>query len=221
MRKILTLLFVLSFTVSFAQQKIQVSESSENIGGGSHNAMVVTIYGASVDDVEKAWKGRMKKWNGKVSKSGGEYFADDCRLKKMGDNTFDVYARAEQDGENDVKLIVGVDLGGAYMSSGQHGEQFKLLKEEVYDFAVETTKEIIGNELKAEEKTLKGLEKEQKDLEKENEKLHKDIEDYKKKIAEAEKAIEENKEAQGTKKEEIAAQGKVVKAVEDKLKAVK
>ncbi len=220
MKRILTLLFVISVGTSFAQ-KIQVSESSENIGGGNHNALIISIPGATVDDVEKAWKNEMKKMGGKFSKEKGEYFADDCKNKKMGDNTFDVYARAEEEGDGAVKLVVAFDLGGAFMSSGAHGEQFKIMQEEIYSFAVETCKDIIGKELKEQEKMLGKLEKEQKDLVKDNEDLHKDIEDYKKKIAEAEKDIEDNEKDQGTKKEEIIAQKAVVKEVDEKMKAVK
>lgn len=220
MKRLLTLAFILTIGTSFAQ-KIQVSESNENIGGASHNAIILTIPGATLDEVEKAWKSEMKKMGGKFSKEKGEYFADNCKNKKMGDNTFDVYARAEKDGDDGVKLIVGIDLGGAFMSSNAHGDQFKLMKDEIYDFGVNTVKDIIGDQMKEQEKILEKLEKEQKDLVKENEKLHKDIEDYKKKIAEAEKDIEDNEKNQGTKKEEIGAQQKVVKDVEEKLKGVK
>lgn len=221
MKRLLTLGFVLCFSASFAQQKIQVNESNENIGGAGHNALVVTIPGASLDDVEKAWKGQVKKMGGKMSKSKGEYFGDNCKLKAMGDNTFDVYSRAEKDGDDAVKLIVGVDLGGAFLSSSAHADQFKIIKEEMYDFAVNTSKDIIAGELKMEEKNLEKLEKEQKDLEKEKSKLEKDIEDYKKKIAQAEEDIKTNEENQGKKKEEIGEQKKVVKTVEEKMKAVK
>jgi hypothetical protein len=220
MRRLLTLVFVLTFGASFAQ-KIQVNESNENIGGASHNAIIVTIPGATLDEVEKAWKGKMKKMGGKFSKVKGEYFADDAKSKKMGDNSFDVYARAEKDGDDGVKLIVGIDLGGAFMSSSAHGDQFKIMKDDVYDFAVNTVKDIIGNQLKDQEKVLAKLQKEEKDLVKENEKLHKDIEDYKKKILEAEADIEDNDKNQGTKKEEIGVQEKVLKDVEEKLKGIK
>ena len=220
MKTVLTLFFAFLFSAGFAQ-KIKVSESNANIGGGNNNALEVTLYSASVDQVEKAWKGEMKKMKGKITSKKGEYFVDDAEMKQMGENSFDLYARVEKEGDKDAKLIVAVDLGGAFMSSSAHAEQFKVMKGVIYDFAVETTKEIIGEEVKAQEKILADLEKDQKDLVKDNEKLHKDIEDYKKKIAEAEKAIEDNKKDQEKKKEEITAQQKAVQVVVDQQKAVK
>ena len=224
MKKIYTLLTIVSIclmtTFSNAQEKLQVSESSESIGGGSNNALTVTIYQVNKKEVEKEWKDLMKKMKAKVSIKK-EIFADDAQHKKMGDNTFDVYARVEETGENEVKLIAAFDLGGAFMSSGQHPEKFAFVKQIVYDFAVDMTKKAIEKEVKEEEKTLVKMEKEQEDLVKSKEQLHSDIEEYKQKIEQAEKDIEQNEKDQETKKTEIDEQKKVVEEVKKKLDSVK
>lgn len=221
MKKLLLLATAALFSVSvFAQKKIEVRESNEKIGGGNHNALVVMIYVDDKGDVEKAWKSKLKDMDAKVS-SKDDIFADEAKLKAMGPNTFDVYSRAEMVKGEGVKLIVGVDLGGAFMSSSQHSGQFKVFKELLYEFAVKLTKEKIGAEVAAQEKALEKLEDQQKSLEKENSDLKSDIENYKKKIAEAEDKIKKNEGDQKTKKGEIEAQQKVVATVKEKMNAVK
>lgn len=221
MKRLLLLALMATFTTPlFSQKKIEVRESNEKIGGGSHNALSVMIYVEDKDLVEKAWKSKLKDMDAKVS-SKDELFADEAKLKAMGPNTFDVYSRFEVVKGEGVRLIVGVDLGGAYLSSSQHGEQFKVFKELMHEFAVKVTKDKIGDEVATQEKALEKLEDQQKDLEGENKDLKGDIEDYKKKIAEAEEKIKKNEENQKTKKGEIEAQKKVVATVKEKMNAVK
>lgn len=222
MKRIILFGAALALTLTgFSQESIKVSESNENVNGANNNCLVVTVY-ASKDEVEKGWKDEMKSWKGgSFSTKKGEMIMDDTQIKDMGDNTFDAYARVEEDGEDQCRLIVGIDLGGAYLSSKEHSDQFKVMEGIVYDFAVDATKDAIGAVLAAEEKILEDLEKDMKDLEKENEDLEKSIEDYKKKIEEAEARIEEIGEEKETKKEEIGAQEKVVEEIENKQKGVK
>jgi hypothetical protein len=210
---------LISFSV-MANKKIEVREANENIGGASHNALVVMIYVEDQEYIEKHWKSKLKDMDGKIS-TKKEIFADDCKVKAMGDNTFDVYSRAELVKGEGVKLIVGVDLGGAYLSSSEHGEKFKYFKDVVYQFAVEVTKKKIGEEVEEQEKKLSKMEDEQKDLEQDNGSLKSDIESYKEKIKKAEEDIKKNEEEQKKKKEEIEAQKKAVQLVKDKLSGVK
>ena len=46
----------------------------------------------------------------------------------MGENTFDVYAQVKQHDQG-IELVVAVDLGGAFLSSGQHNEKAKIIKD--------------------------------------------------------------------------------------------
>jgi len=218
MKKIFTLTAVLAFLSAGAQKKVEVRESNENIGGSSHNAMVVTIYTKDAERIEKAFKDKMKDFDAKVS-TKKEIFADNASWKAFGPNTFDVYARVDKDGEAH-KLIVGVDMGGAYLSSDSHSEQFRLFKNMIQELSVKIAKDEIAEELKLNQKTLGKLEEQQKDLVDENGDLKNDIENYKKKIAEAENKIKTNEENQVKKKEEIEKQKGVVKEVEEKLKKV-
>lgn len=223
MKKFLLSLFAVTL-VGFsanAQYSIDVRESNESVSTGNHNALVVMIYENDIKDVEKGWKKALGKL-GSSSTKKGEVLCDDCQDNKgMGENTFDVYSRVEEDKDGAVKLIVAVDLGGAYMNSGEHGEQFKWFKDYMREFAVEQTKEGLGNEVELMTKVLEELQGDQEDLEKSTEGLEKDIEDYKKKIEEAEKQIEENKKLLEEKIKEIELQQKVVEEIEAKEAAVK
>ena len=157
-----------------------------------------------------------------------ELFADDCELKDMGDNTFDVYAKVTPGKEGEVEVAMAVDLGGAYLNSRDHAEQYKVMEGMLHEFGVSATKAAIGNEMKAAEKVWEGYEKEQKDLEKDKERLEKSIEDNekriedaKKEIEQAKKDIEQNKGDQEMKKASIKEQQGRVADVQKKMDAVK
>ena len=220
MKKILVITVAIFISLgSYAQKKIKVIEATENIGNGKNNALIITIYEASVSQVEKDWKSLMKDFGAKVS-SKKEMFADDAAIKAIGPNTVDIYSMAVDNKDGSLKFIVAFDLGGAFMSSSQHGDQFKEAKKMVYDFAVKTTKNAIGDQLKDAEKQQKKLEKDQESLGKDKESLQKDIENYKSKIKKAEDDITKNNSDQENKKKEIGAQIKVVGDIGAKLKAV-
>lgn len=222
MKKLFTLSLAFAMcSAGFSQDNIKVSESNEQINGSSNNCLVVTVY-ADKNEVESGWKSVMKSWKGgSFSSKGGEMQIDDAKIKDMGDNTFDAFAKVVEQEEGVCQLVVAVDLGGAYLSSRDHADQFKVMQEIVYEFAVGTTKDAIGAVLKEEEKKLEELQKEEEDLAKEKEDLEKEIEDMKKKIEENEKRIDEIGEETEEKKEEIGAQEKVVEEIEQKQKGVK
>ena len=219
--RILLVAFVLIQIPLFAQKKIEVRESNENIGGGSHNAMTVTIAAKDKDDVEDAIRSFMKDMDAKTSSSKGELFGEKAKTKAMGEKYFYIYGKVEEVKGEGFKMTIAVDLGGAYLNSAEHKDQFKYMKDKVYDLGVKIQKDAIGADLKDAEKLLEKYEGEQKDLEKDNKEGKEDIEDYKKKITETEEKIKKNEEDQKKKKEEIEAQKKVVKEVADKMNAVK
>lgn len=212
--------FSLIFFVAqgFSQIKINVSEEQNSLSIGSVNTLCVTVYESSLDEVEKEWKKQLKDWNGNV-KSKKEMFADDCLIKDMSDNTFDVYAILKEV-DNGVKIIAAYDLGGAYLNSSDHKEYFEKLTGLMYDFAVKQTKAAIDEDLKNAENNLKDLEKAKDDLEKQNKDLEKEIEDMKQKIEDNKKDIASNKSSIETKKDEIETQKSIVKKIENKRDAV-
>lgn len=200
----------------FAQKKIEVNEGSDNLGGASHPSLTVMAYVKDGDKLLKAFKEKMKDHGGKIS-TKKELFADDCEWKAFGTNAFDAYAKVEEVKGEGFKLIVGVDMGGAWMSSSAHGEQTRLFKTLLKEIAVSVSKDEVTDEVNAAEKVLgKGLDQ-QKDLEGKNADLKGDIESYKKKITQAEADIKTNEESQTKKKEEIEKQKELVKIAKAKL----
>jgi len=204
---------------SFAQE-VKIEEKSVSFNSGSHNAIVVTIPYASKDVVEKELKSEMKDWGGKFESTKGEYIAMQTTMKAMGDKHFDGYAKVIESGDV-VQVAFAVDLGGAYLSSSEHGAQYKVIKDKAQKFGLKAADEGVALELAAEAKILKEMEKEKSDLEKSIESSKKDIEDYKKKIAEAEQKIKDNESALGTKTSDISKQTTKVGDVEKKKKAIK
>lgn len=219
--------FILGVITDASAQKIKikVNEQNEHIGNGKNPALVVSIYDATPDEVESKWKSLMKDYKGKMSTSDG-VFADNAVISSInGNNTIDVYAKAEKVKDGETKLIVAFDLGGAYLSSSNGN--FNEAKKIVNDFAVKTTKDAIAGQRKAAEKVLGNLEDDKKDLEKKQEKLNSNIEDYKAKIEDYNKKIKEaqddlatNKTDQEKKKGEVDVQKKAVEAVTAKENAV-
>jgi len=221
MKKNLTLAIAAFISFSGLAQKVKVKESNESIGEGSHNALVVTLYGVNPSDAEDEFKSFMKEYDGKRSSKGGAIFIDNALIKEMGANTIDIYGKANgKKGDPEITFIMAFDLGGVFLNSSEHKGQFNTAEKMVKDFAVKAIKNAMEEQLKGAQKIESKLEDNQKDLEKENISLNSDIEDYKTKIKRAEDDIVKNKAAQDQKKAEIEAQKKVVGDIETKLKAV-
>lgn len=221
MKKIVTLSIALALGISAYSQKIKVKESNENIGGGNHNALTVTLYEINPSDAEDAFRSFIKKYDGKRSSKDGAIFSDHAMIKDMGNNTIDIYGKAQgKKGDPEITFVVAFDLGGAFLNSGDHKDQYKVAEQIVKEFAVKATKDAIEDKLKAAQKVQSNFEDEQKSLEKENKNLNDDIADYKQKITKAEQDIAKNKTDQDKKKAEIEAQKKVVSEIDKKLKAV-
>jgi hypothetical protein len=217
-RLILPGLFIFFGSSLFAQS--MVNEAVVAIDGKSRNSLSIIIKDATVDDVNKAWKKQLKDLKGKVSDKT-IIFADDCQLKSMGDNTFDVYSVIEDLGENGIKVSAAFDLGGAYLSTADHPDKYPAAEQLMRNFSVAQAKEVVKSEIAASEKILKGFEKEFSGLEKDKSKLEKDIADYEKKIEEAKAAIEKNLADQANKKTEIEGLKATISDLEKKEKSIK
>jgi len=217
MKKIITLFFALMAFGAFSQ--VSVKEQKVNIDGSKDGFYVSIPYG-TVKQIEKELKDELKDWKGKY-KGGAFVFVDDCKLKEMGKNTFDVYAKVDENADGGAFVSIAIDLGGAFLNSSEHGAQAKAIDARLQKFGIKAAKNVVDEEIKEEEKILNERQKELEDLEKEEEKMKKAIEDYKKKVEETESAIEAGKKSQEDKKGEISEQEEKVKAVVKKKEAVK
>ena len=142
MKNLFTMLFVILTITSFAQRKIKVHEENEKIGSGTNNALVATIYESNKDNIEKAWKKLMKDYGAKVNMKK-EIFADDATIKDLSSNTCDLFAFVRKVSDDEFEIVVGVDMGGAYLSSSEHSSKYKTMEKILKDFAVQTSVDAI------------------------------------------------------------------------------
>jgi len=219
MKKITLIIALFLFSFLLNAQEIKVKEDKDIIAGNKNPVLVVTIYGAKVSDVEKAWKSLMKGYKASVTNKN-EIYANNATITDISAKTMDVYAIADKQ-DDGVKLTVAFDLGGAFMNSSAHPDQYKAAVKIITNFAVDQSKIAISAKLDDEKSKQKDLEDNLRDLQKKNDKLHKEIEDYKARIADDEKDLDTNHKDQETTTEKIESQKKVVDEVQKKLDSVK
>ena len=220
MKHCLTILF---FSIAFgstAQNYAPVVEQVVPMDGVSRNSLTIIIKDAKTEDIKKAWKKQLKDLKCKVNDKTF-IFGDDCKLKEMGSNTFDVYSVVEEATDQGVKLVVAFDLGGAYLSKANHPDQYQVAEKVVYDFAVEQARELVRAEIAATNAIINGFEKELSGLEKDKAGMESDIADHEKKIGELKTAIEVNLGNQANKQAEIAGAKSALVDLEVRLKAIK
>ncbi len=220
MKKITTGILITVSVYSFAQE-VKVKSGNEKFSSGSHDCLTTTIFEGDKDKTMSKWKSKLNSFKDeKVSRKGDEVFGDNIEIKEWGNNPVDIYSRFDEDKDKKtVTMSVAVDLGGAYLTSSDK-DKYNYMEKLIKNFAVDMTKDNIGDLVKDAEKALSKLESAQKDLEKENRGLKNDIEDYKKKITKAESDIKDNEAGQTKKKAEIDAQKKVTDDIKKKLDKV-
>lgn len=189
MKKILLSIAIISSSLFVnAQKKVELVEKQENFTVGTVPAITISIPYGDEKEVEKELKNDLKKWKGKLSIKN-EFFLDDVVIKEFGENSFDVYGKIYEEG-NDVKIAICIDLGGAYLNSNAHPDKFKVMYDRLNVLGNKITKEVLEDRLKEEEKALGKLENElNKLVSKKNDLVHQ-ISDSKANIASAQTHID-------------------------------
>ncbi|MBU0487462.1 MAG: hypothetical protein KKA07_03785 [Bacteroidetes bacterium] len=216
----LVAIFCLIQSNGIAQEKIKVTDTREDFNDQRADALVVEIYEADASFVEKEWRKLMKDFNAKVS-SKKVIFADNALVKTLSDNTVDIYAKVSQMKDGKVQLIVGFDLGGAFLNKAQHASKYNAAEKILYDFAVSVSKNAVGEKVEEAQKEFSKREKALEALKKDNERLHSDIEKYKKQIEDAEGNIEKNVKDQEEATKAIEEQKTFLELLQEKEKAIK
>ncbi len=213
---VLALLMVFGISASFAQF---IEEGIQLMSQGSYNSLSMELPKTGQKDVQKAWEkfaSKTLKGKTKYDKKSGEIFTDNAKYKSLSNNDFDVYARVVASGTSSI-ITVWYDLGGAFLHSEQHPAEFKVVEKQLYEFALIVARDMLEDEIKAEEKAMKKLESDLKKLGKEKEGYEQDIEKAKETIIAREKDIDQNFVEQGVKQDEIGAQKNTIEALKDKL----
>lgn len=222
--KLLSVLFFLVIAVSFsnAQSQFVVNEIRQTMSKGTQNGFEVPLTGTSVDDSKAGFEKWVKNFKAKVtsSKKSTEIFADNALFKTVSSNTVDIYATVVPDG-NGSKVLIFVDLGGAFISSAAYPQQYASMEAELRKFAQEQAVNLVEEQLKLEEKNLKTLESDLSKLQKDKESHIKDIETAKALIIQREQEIVQNDADQQAKQQQINLQKQIVDTIKSKKAQLK
>lgn len=214
MRKNILLALSLLLVGTLFAQKIEVREVSGKFRNGNQNALSTTVYHCELKVVQKKFEGLLKSYKGKTSTKKKELFGDDLLITSVSNNSIDVFAYFIEGKTGEVEVVAGFDLGGAFLSSSLHQEQFVRVSQIMREFALKLTEEAYADYLKGEEKAVKSAVKEHEKMLKTKTDLEKQNQDFKKKIEQNEKEVEKL----GKKIDEDAAKLKEMQSEFDKLK---
>lgn len=221
MRKQIFTLTALLLSVSLFAQ---IREERQGMSQGPQNALVITLPNTSEKVVEDVWKDFMKEYKAKpkYDRKQREHFSDDAEISllRTSNPTVDVYANIEERGD-DVDFALWIDMGGAFLSSKEHPDQYRDGEKFLMSFALEVARAEVDIELDEQEKELKKLESTLKKLQNDHEHYEKEIKNAKERIAKAEKDIEDNLKEQGNVNKMIEQQLNVIEEVKKKLKDLK
>ena len=204
------------------QQTFVVNEIYSYMSKGQQTGFEIPIQEAKPDEALDNFEKFMKKYKGKTtspSKKNPEGFIDNAMIKEVSPNYVDLYYTAQAT-EYGSKILVYVDLGGAFLGSQSHPSQFGVMQNLLKEVGRQQAIVIADSQVKAEEKVLEGLEKEIKDLAEDKANHIKEIEKANALIAQREQDIISNDQNQATKQQQIEIQKTIVQTVKDKRSAL-
>lgn len=219
MRNLFLIIFMTCFATFGFSQMEEITESKETMKKGTFNAIVVELPNADDKVALKVWKSFIKGYGAKAKKvkKSKEYLASGAIIGGLNNSeNVDVYAKVQEKGD-DSELIVWIEMGEFYVSSGSFPSDYTAAVKVLEDYVIEVAKELVNIEIQDEEKKMKKMEKEMDKLKKKNKGYHKDIEKAKDAIVKAEKNIEENERAQKEQTSVIESQQKALQALKEKL----
>lgn len=198
----------------------QVVERSAEMSKGVRNALVLEIPGVNEDLVSDLWKDYMKDFyreKPKWQRRDKEWLSDDADIAGIGrGNTVDVYAKTEQKDDN-AFIYLWIDMGGAFLSAREHGEQYTEAEKLLTRFGLEVARAKVKMELEEQEDRLKDLNRDLERLASDKERYEREIQRAKESIVKAEKDIEDNLKAQEEMAARIKAQEGVIESVQKRL----
>ncbi len=125
----------------------QVVESYKKMSEGEYNSFSITFDMVGIDTLKKEWidflNNKSPKKKTKYFKYIQEYFTDQAEFKSICDHT-NVYTKFEKD-QNKVTIATWYYLGGKFLSSKDHPEKVKLLKEMLAGFSEKVLTKYISN----------------------------------------------------------------------------
>ena len=210
--------FILTISFIFAAllfTKAQVVEKSMTMSSGEFAGLEVDLK-TNAKTAEKIWKQYVKPY-GKTDwdRKNKEHVLFNKRISDISSDPVTVIAKFDEG-----RGSFWVKVNNEFISSESAEDSFRGAGEFLQEFAYETERHQIREQLKEEEKALNRLEKDLERLIKKNGNLHKDIEKAKAEIHKKETEIVVNLEEQSDKKGAIEDQQKAIKKTATKLTKV-
>lgn len=218
---LLTLIFSTLFINAYSQYyDFSVEETEMKVGELFRNTLMINIYESEFKDIEKEWKHKLKKLDGKIeTKNNIDVFG--ATMKEIGKTPFNIFSVIKENGDNRHILLVAIDMTGGFVSSVNSPEEYKIFENYLKDFAKEITIEAIKNQLDNAEDYLKDQNKDLNKLEREHERELKNIENWEKDIENSKDEIKKITKEKIEKKIEIGVAKESVNAIRKKLVNIK
>lgn len=219
MKRIILLFSAAIFLANISVQA-QISNERKTMSEGVYEALVIQIPSLKKKTTSNLWTDFTKDFyssRSKYNRKTKEYFTDDASIASIGKgNTIDIYTTIEENGDG-TRLSMWIDLGGAYLSEGEHPDRYVEAEKMLIRFGLEAAKEKIRLDIKQQEKDLNDLEGDLKKLGSSKERLEQEIVKANEAIVQAEQGLEENEELQKNKNEEISTQQALIEETKKKL----
>ena len=197
-------LFIMSVSTN-AQNGVYVEEGRDNVNKTNGTVLKTKIKRASEKEIVKAWKSKLKDFDGDVDAKKNVITASEVKVESIGTVGLDVSAEIREVNKVEHEFVVMFIKNGEAISSSTDLSAFTAAKNIVRNFATELSKEATEGYQKAQLKIFGGFEKQLEKAKEEEEDAKEDIEDAKKDIEKAKedikKANEDIKKAEESMKE--------------------
>jgi len=151
----------------------QVTEIEETISVGEKSGFAVNIIQAKKKNVANAWQKMLKKQNDskeKVEDKKGEIFITGAMIERLHHDPINIFALITELDEG-TRVEAFFELDSVFINSSNNPDASLVATNILEEFALESYKDAVRQELKDEEKKLSNLENDLKKLEKENERM--------------------------------------------------
>tara|TARA_R110002111_G_scaffold98809_2_gene152633 strand:+ start:126 stop:818 length:693 start_codon:yes stop_codon:yes gene_type:complete len=209
---------------SFAQEATTVIEKKDNVVNESGSALSTKINRATEKDIIKAWKSKMKDFDGDVKTNRSTITATEVKIEAIDPNSIQVFAEVRKATDQEFEFLVIFIKNGVPLSSESDLSGFTAAKSIVRNFANELSKEATEEHHKDQNGIVEDLIKDLESAEKDHKKAEEAIEDAKKRIKEAESTIKEktkflseNKKTKAELAKKIEEQKKIIKTAKDEM----
>jgi len=199
-----------TFAMLQAQEEISVVLKTKTFAKGEIPAFVTLIPQASYEQVQKDWEKYLKEdTKEKTLNENGEVSIQNKVYEKIAPGFLTIYSYIKEfDGE--IMLVAAFELNGSYISKEMDEEVYIPAKKFVRDFALESYRTAVFQELKDEEKEFKKLENQKLSLESSYETLLAVISQYERSIVTKKDEISLNQLDQSSKVLQMQAQKEFV-----------